>query len=586
MQLVLVFTLILIGGGHSALANTASGTHSSVSIQAESINAVGDWEQFQLGTNSVYVFDPQQSDLDGPDANQTLRYRFTTAEAATYRIALLCGRITSRFDTPDPGGDSRRFGDTRNNDVYFKLIEVDNQQVIQDTTRLYVGLRNTDSNRLWWGNIFDPSLGTNEPGRGTRRAQLNLKANTEYQIEISGRGDGFMFDSISIRSDTHLRNTNAHQAPRNGMAKPPLLTLRASDVDLNQYPTMENWSRAGVEGGIPRNLQIKKIIGPQDNIQNAITQVSEMGGGVLLLKNGVYPVTQTIFLKSGVVLRGESRKGVRLESRIVRSTGGNSTVRFNNVERAGIERMTLNYEIPSGEPPQTGYYRNLPDNDTVVNGITIDRNSNNNWILGCDVLNSGNDPISVAGSHNTMTANYVEGAYNKGGGGRGYYRIIGSYNLIRGEIVKDIRHYGVLVNGTQYNVTVDSYFGTDINYHTGDFGNNLFEGNTVNLPAYHRPWGVMATGEPLFAHMPPGVNNLVVNNWTFDEKNGLSLYSQQNVVYAFEGYYGPVATNLPIPNGGRFWASAYPQIDLRDPFNEGDILEFIPAIIGASLSEK
>ncbi len=237
----------------------------SISIEAESVSPVGDWKAAQLQGNTVMVFDPQTSDLDGARVSQTLSYRFTTREAATYRFALLSGRMRSRFETPAPGGDPRRFGDTRNNDVYFKLTEVPSNQVVQNTIRLYVGLRNTDSNRFWWGNMFDPSLGGAESWRGGRRAQLSLKANTEYRLDIAGRGDGFMFDRISIRSDAHLRNTEAHNAPPEGKRQtPPLPSPRIDDVDLSQYPLMENWSRAGVEGGIPTNLAIKRIIGPSD----------------------------------------------------------------------------------------------------------------------------------------------------------------------------------------------------------------------------------------------------------------------------------------------------------------------------------
>ncbi len=283
------------------------------------------------------------------------------------------------------------------------------------------------------------------------------------------------------------------------------------------------------------------------------------------------------------MLRGQSRKGVRLNSTILRSQGGATTIRVSEARYAGVENLTLTYLRRDGGMPPAGVYRDDPDAETVVNGITIDRNAKNNWVRNCDILNSGNDPIRVDGQHNTLTANYVEGSFNKGGG-RGYYRIAGKYNLVRGETVKDVRHYGVLINGAEYNVTVKSFFETDINYHTGDFGNNLFEGNTVKLPPYHG-WHIIGTGEPLFAHMPPGVGNLVVNNWTFDTRGGgRSLYSQTGVVYAFEGYYGPVATELRVPSGGRFYVSAYPQIDPQLPFENGtsDILEYLPAILSTS----
>ncbi|MBX2852291.1 MAG: right-handed parallel beta-helix repeat-containing protein [Phycisphaeraceae bacterium] len=534
-------------------------------VEAESTSAAGDWsvhsftEETPVGKTlrKGMLFDPQRSELKSAKKEQTLYYFFKTDEAANYRIAMFMGRDKSKYNAPDLGGDSRGWGDLRNNDVYVSVFEAKSGKVIQEPTRFFFGTSHRLNDRMIWGNQFDPTMGGPEGWTQAKRAQVPLRANTAYGLAVSGRGDGVIIDKITIRSDRHLKSTRSHRAPK-GKTLPALPEPSVKDVDLSQHPSMARWSKAGVQGGIPKNMRVRGKIGPADNLQEAIDIVHKRGGGVLLLKKGSYHVRdRPIQMRSKVVVRGEDRKAVRIESRITKKQGSN-TIQFEDTQYAGLENLTINYVPPDGSKPKHDLYRGtMPSADYRVHGVVITAGSSNNWVRGCNILNTGCDPIVIGGNNNTMTNNYIDGAYHKNGGS-GYYRIArGMDNLIKGETMKNIRHFGILNGKAAYNVVVGCFFATDVNFHTGDLGYNLIEGNSMHLPKHHN-WQLISTGGPPWGHMPPGNGNIVVNNLTRHERYNNSIISIKNVVYTFEGYGTPVATNLKVPEGGRFYVPAWP----------------------------
>lgn len=325
---------------------------------------------------------------------------------------------------------------------------------------------------------------------------------------------------------------------------------------------IQEFANAGVQGGIPNNQPIARTLFPGDDIQAAINDVGSSGGGVVLLSSGTYNVDSTIDFQDGVVLRGESRDSVILQSTI-RSTNEKDTLVFDNDRYAGVENLTIEYQVPGLEPRQGNglqdggfrqdYYQNNPGgrNDLYVRQIAINQNSSNNWVNNVSILDSGTDPILVAGNNNTLSNNLIDGAYNKGEAGNGYYDVRGDYNLIQGETVRNIRHFAVQ-QGAAYNVIVDSTFEVDLNFHNGDDGNNLVESNTINIPSWH-VWDIFDTGAARFGHDTPGQNNILVNNSTRDFGDGGSRYSEPNAIYTFNGYGAPVVTNWQLPAGGRFY---------------------------------
>ncbi len=533
--------------------------NTGIVIEAESVSPRGYWKQHTYLEETParetwrtgLLFDPPKSFLNGPVNAQTLTYRFKTKEAATYRLALFMARDKSKFSKDDPGG-SGNWGDQRNNDVYLKLIEANTNKTIYGPTRLFFGGRKDLNDRLVWGNHYDNKNGGKDGWKSSTRAEHALKANTEYKLEVTGRGDGVIVDKITVRSNAHLQATAQHSKVV-GQQLPKLPKVSVKTADLDQYHAMKEWSRAGVEGGIPNNLQVKKTINPGSNIQAAIDEVANAGGGVVLLRNGVYKLSGNtrINMKSKVVLRGESREGVRIESRL--SDG--VAILFNNVQNAGVENLTYQFYFGNSDPQHDKYTNS--EGASKVTSIQINTNSKNNWVKNSNIINSGLHPIVAEGEHNTFTGNYVDGSYNKSGGS-GYYNIRrGKRNLVKGETIKNLRHLGILTRGAAYNVIVDNFIATDVNFHTGDVGHNLVEGNSVSLPKHHG-WSLFGTGHPAFTHMTPGDGNLVVNNHSYHERNNNSINSIPNVVYMFEGYLEPVPTAIKVPKEGRFYVPAWP----------------------------
>ncbi len=340
------------------------------------------------------------------------------------------------------------------------------------------------------------------------------------------------------------------------------------------YPVIEQFAQAGVEGGIPSDQPVVATINPGEDIQSAIDYASSVGGGVVLLKSGTYQVDSSINLESNVILKGENRDSVVVESSI-RSTIGeggglpgrkDSTFVFDNDSNAGIENLTIEYQVPGLEPmDREGLvngdrydeaFTNDPygRDDLHVRGIYISQNSSNNWVNGVSVLKSGTDPIVVEGNNNTLTNNFVDQSYNKGVNGAGYYTIAGDNNLVKGETVERIRHFAVQ-GGAEHNVIVDSNFQVDVNFHNGDDGNNLVQSNTIELPSWN-PWQPFETGGAQFGHDTPGSNNIIFDNETKDfnsDGSAESPFSEDGVIYTFYGYGQPVATDLAAPKGGTFY---------------------------------
>jgi hypothetical protein len=350
--------------------------------------------------------------------------------------------------------------------------------------------------------------------------------------------------------------------------------LAVNYAAVDQYPVVEQFAQAGVEGGIPSDQPVVTTINPGEDIQSAIDYASSVGGGVVLLKSGTYQVDSSINLESNVVLKGENRDSVVVESSI-RSTIGeggglpgrkDSTFVFDNDSNAGIENLTIEYQVPGLEPIDReglvdgGRYDEAFTNDPYgrddlhVRGIYISQNSSNNWVNGVSVLKSGTDPIVVEGNHNTLTNNFVDQSYNKGVNGAGYYTIAGDYNLVKGETVERIRHFAVQ-GGAAYNVVVDSNFQVDVNFHNGDDGNNLVQSNTIELPSWN-PWKPFETGGAQFGHDTPGSNNIIFDNETKDynsDGSAESPFAEDSVIYTFNGYGYPVETGWAAPNGGTFY---------------------------------
>ncbi len=296
----------------------------------------------------------------------------------------------------------------------------------------------------------------------------------------------------------------------------------------SRFPDMREWAKAGVECGIP-DLEVVDTLAPGDNLQEAIDELHRSGGGALLLRKGRYPINSPLYLRDSVVLRGEEKEGVVLENRLrapfYSSPYGNlATIYFTNVHRAGLENLTVDYTVPDFPPAgfenfahswSNTVFKNGPQGDSLLYvSHVVFNGAENAWMKNCHILNAGTDPILVLHSrHIAITHSRVEGAYNKGGGGNGYFNIEkgSEYVLIAHDTVKAIRHLAIQ-SGARYNVVIDNYFEVDVNFHNGDGGHNLIQNNIVRIPEWHS-WHCFTRGVPKH-HRPPGDGNLLFNNFS------------------------------------------------------------------------
>ncbi len=325
---------------------------------------------------------------------------------------------------------------------------------------------------------------------------------------LSTIAEGRQVGDPGVRFDQGLINQNRDDSSRN-------------------YWMMNNWKNAGKSGGIPwfSSNAPKVTMWPSQagQIDSKINQVAQMGGGVLLCKAGTYNFYRKVVMKRGVIIRGEGmgRTTFRFHHR---STGGTSAFDAYNDDTVGFESFTVEYVAPNGRKPRDYDMENNPHglNNLYVSLINFGGSAKNGFAQSIHVKNAGNSPIdlSSASSRNTVRRVNIEGAYNKGGGGRGYFRIFGDSNLVYANQASKIRHVSIQA-GAKYNVVIRNNFRQDINFHTDDDGYNLVESNTVNLPKAlidaHPGWHAFLTPWS-FRHAPVGPRNYVYHN-TFN-RNG------------------------------------------------------------------
>lgn len=313
-----------------------------------------------------------------------------------------------------------------------------------------------------------------------------------------------------------------------------------------RFPAMAEWAKAGVEGGIPEVPSTKVIlkITPKANLQKAIDKVA-MKGGVLLLQSGEYVINEPVLLRSGVILRGVSKESVVLSIQMhgffwrTKNESRKGAILMHGIQQAGIENLTVKYAAANFEPNDRNsdtaaweidvfHKPETRDNTLFVESVWIHQ-ARNCWVQDCNILWSGSDPIRITLSdHITCRRNFIDRCYNKNDGGMGYYNISNSrYVLICNEKIRRIRHV-TIQNFSKYTVFIDNELEVDINFHDGDSGYNLIQGNKSKIPAWHS-WEPLADGVPL-QHLPPGKGNILFNN-TLRNKAGEYQFSKQNTAY-------------------------------------------------------
>ena len=178
-----------------------------VVIEAENTQLQGDWKKVAVGGKQSVVWDANTNSYGGPSKEQTLSYSFKTDEAGKYSIAMHSARLKSAMNASDQGRS-----DT-GNDIFVSVIDEQTGKVLQKPTKLYTNLGGSDG-ELRWGETFDVN-------HNHSPAQVDLKANTQYRLEVAGRSDGYVLDRITVSNDGFLKNAAIAESKAIGNSPSP-----------------------------------------------------------------------------------------------------------------------------------------------------------------------------------------------------------------------------------------------------------------------------------------------------------------------------------------------------------------------------
>ena len=167
-----------------------------VIIEAENTKLQGDWEKITVAGRQGILYDGANSYGKVP-VGQTLEYSFKTDESGNYKIALHSARHRAAM---------QEFKNDLGNDAWVKVIDSQTNQTILKPTKLFTAF-GPANDKYKWGDTFDANHKKFD-------AAVNLNANREYKLLISGRSDGYVIDRITLSNDGFLKNLSAPESPR------------------------------------------------------------------------------------------------------------------------------------------------------------------------------------------------------------------------------------------------------------------------------------------------------------------------------------------------------------------------------------
>ena len=219
-----------------AIDDAFQGENGTIVMQAESADTQGYWKETTVDGETVLLWDAPSSNYGKVDPGETLSYTFVTDEAGNYHIALHSGRVKSTMGQSELFENGKARTDT-GNDVYVAVIDVATGQAVKAPTKLFTGLGNSDRD-LRFGTTFDAN-------HNKSPAIVELDANKEYELEITGRSDGYALDMITLNNGGFLRNANAPESGRvDGQAPAPTPTPPApqppADPGPNEAPVAKD----------------------------------------------------------------------------------------------------------------------------------------------------------------------------------------------------------------------------------------------------------------------------------------------------------------------------------------------------------
>ncbi|WP_201787193.1 DUF6531 domain-containing protein [Actinoplanes sp. TFC3] len=152
----------------------------------------------------------------------------------------------------------------------------------------------------------------------------------------------------------------------------------------------------------------------------------------------------------------------------------------------GIENLSFTQAEPDLDKNEAkNNYGNM-DPAGAMNGIVF-KWAANSWVKGVRTEMTGSHPIvTEVASNLSIVDNNLDGSWNKGKGGNGYFRGSRVWDSVyAGNTTRNLRHFTFQWSSAG-NVAIGNSFDSDLNLHGGYERNNLFELNEVSVPYAHR----------------------------------------------------------------------------------------------------
>ena len=156
------------------------------------------------------------------------------------------------------------------------------------------------------------------------------------------------------------------------------------------------------------------------------------------------------------------------------------------VEGVGFEDFYLTQLVPGHNPSQAAFNYNNIDHYRAMHGLVF-KWVDNGYVDNVRTYMTGSHAIVTEMSRHIQIQNsYLDGAWNKGKGGNGYFRFSKSwFGLVQNNTLRGLRHLAVQWSSS-HNVIQNNDIDGDLNLHGGWERYNLFQNNTVRVPYEHR----------------------------------------------------------------------------------------------------
>jgi len=156
------------------------------------------------------------------------------------------------------------------------------------------------------------------------------------------------------------------------------------------------------------------------------------------------------------------------------------------VEGVGLEGFYLTQVVPGHTPAEATYNYNNVDHTRAMHGIVF-RWVDNAFVNDVHTYMTGSHAIVTEMARHIQIQNtYLDGSWNKGKGGNGYFRLSKAWNsLVQNNTLRNLRHLAVQWSASN-NIIQNNDITADLNLHGGWERYNLFQNNIVRVPYEHR----------------------------------------------------------------------------------------------------